>query len=211
QDVIAVIAKTTIFLTVASGLCFILRRASASTRHAVWIMALSSVALVPIAVAFVPHVDLPLLPASGSEFLTSPGESSISVVGVSVGRGLKPATTVATDGLFGVAITWIAVTILILSRLVLGGLAIRRLSRFAVPLPHGPWHDIVANAAVQLKVTTKPISPITWGIFRHTILLPSAALTWPAERIRLVLTHELAHVKRNDWIVQILIEIVCSL
>ena len=33
--------------------------------------------------------------------------------------------------------------------------------------------------------------------------LPSEALAWPEERIRIVLGHELAHARRRDWLVQI--------
>src|SRR5262245_49996081 len=52
---------------------------------------------------------------------------------------------------------------------------------------------------------------MTWGLWRNTILLPSAAANWGDERRRLVLAHELAHVKRIDGLIQIVIYDVCTL
>jgi len=63
---------------------------------------------------------------------------------------------------------------------------------------------------VRLLFSDKQICPMTWGVRNHTILLPSSARQWSDERCRLVLAHELAHVKRNDGLLQIFIQIVCS-
>jgi hypothetical protein len=43
------------------------------------------------------------------------------------------------------------------------------------------------------------------------ILLPSGAIDWPGERLRSVLIHELAHVKRIDSFTRLFARIVCSL
>jgi len=51
---------------------------------------------------------------------------------------------------------------------------------------------------------------MTWGVWNPKILLPSAAAQWSEERRRLVLAHELAHVKRSDGALQIFVQIVCS-
>jgi hypothetical protein len=48
--------------------------------------------------------------------------------------------------------------------------------------------------------------------FRHpTLLLPRDAEAWPAERLRVVLLHEMAHVKRGDWLTQLLASLACAL
>lgn len=53
--------------------------------------------------------------------------------------------------------------------------------------------------------------PLTWGLFRPTLLLPPAFLEWPQERQRMVVLHELAHIQRADWLVQVLVQITLAL
>ena len=48
----------------------------------------------------------------------------------------------------------------------------------------------------------------TWGCLRPALLLPAGAEDWPDQRLRVVLHHELAHVQRNDWMIQIIAELV---
>ncbi len=53
--------------------------------------------------------------------------------------------------------------------------------------------------------------PLTWGLLRPTLLLPPTFLEWPQERRRMVVLHELAHIQRADWLLQMLAQITCAL
>ena len=49
---------------------------------------------------------------------------------------------------------------------------------------------------------------VTWGAINPVILLPADADSWPAERVSVVLAHEMAHLARRDWLTQLAAEIV---
>jgi TonB family protein len=75
----------------------------------------------------------------------------------------------------------------------------------------GVWADTfdalraegLAPAAARLRIVAEPTLLATWGWRRPVVLVPETALAWPADRVRLVLRHELAHVARADWLVQL--------
>ena len=48
---------------------------------------------------------------------------------------------------------------------------------------------------------------VTWGAIRPKIVLPADADTWSRARLDVVLAHEIAHITRNDWVVQIVAEV----
>ena len=59
---------------------------------------------------------------------------------------------------------------------------------------------------IRVRITTHPALLVTWGVINPVILLPRDATAWSPERVRLVLAHELAHLARRDWLVQLTAE-----
>ena len=55
-------------------------------------------------------------------------------------------------------------------------------------------------------MTAHPALLVTWGAIAPVILLPADAPSWSADRIRLVLAHEMAHLVRRDWLIQLVAE-----
>ena len=53
--------------------------------------------------------------------------------------------------------------------------------------------------------------PMTFGVVRPTVLLPSVASSWTAARQETVLRHELAHIRRRDALTQLAAEVACAL
>jgi len=53
--------------------------------------------------------------------------------------------------------------------------------------------------------------PMTWGLRRAVILLPTAAEVWTADERRMVLRHELAHVRGADWAFGLAARFACAL
>jgi beta-lactamase regulating signal transducer with metallopeptidase domain len=75
----------------------------------------------------------------------------------------------------------------------------------------GPWALIADDVSraygmrrkSRLFMTSHPAILATWGVLRPGILLPARADGWSEDRIRIVLSHEFAHIRRYDWLVQI--------
>ncbi|HUK90665.1 MAG TPA: HEAT repeat domain-containing protein, partial [Blastocatellia bacterium] len=63
---------------------------------------------------------------------------------------------------------------------------------------------------VQLVRSEDPGSPFTFGLFNSTVVLPFDCHSWDLERRRIVLTHELAHIKRRDCLVQAIAQVACG-
>ena len=60
---------------------------------------------------------------------------------------------------------------------------------------------------VRLLQSDHPALLATWGWRRPIVILPRGAERWSEDRIRIVLLHELAHIARGDWPIQVLAEI----
>jgi TonB family protein len=111
---------------------------------------------------------------------------------------------------------WLVGVLLTLSLLVVGLTRLRRLAAAAQPLAGGPWvhltSEIVRAAGVRRPVvllqTDHPTLLVTWGWRRPKIILPATARGWGDERARVVLCHELAHIRRGDWAAQMLGEVL---
>ena len=63
---------------------------------------------------------------------------------------------------------------------------------------------------VSIRQSKAVTVPMVWGLFRPVILLPADASDWSAERQRAVLLHELAHIQRQDWLMQTIAQITCA-
>jgi TonB family protein len=75
----------------------------------------------------------------------------------------------------------------------------------------GDWvkltHDVSRALGVRRTVTVlqseHPSLLVTCGLWRPKIIVPLGAVDWPVERVRAVLGHELSHIRRHDWAVQL--------
>jgi len=108
--------------------------------------------------------------------------------------------------------TYFAGLAISLAMLAGGLLRLKRIAARSAPLHSEPWLRQAAAiaGAYGLRRTVHLASSVhqrvlaTWGIARPRIVLPAGAEHWPEDRIRSVLLHELAHVRRHDWLIQVL-------
>jgi HEAT repeat protein/beta-lactamase regulating signal transducer with metallopeptidase domain len=113
---------------------------------------------------------------------------------------------------------WLAGALAILLRFLIGSLAARRFTRGAQPIEAKEWarlNETMALAAglghpVSLLKSRRASTPMTFGVLNPVVLLPSDADEWTDERRRVVLLHELAHVRRFDALTNVLVTVACA-
>ena len=81
--------------------------------------------------------------------------------------------------------------------------------------PESRWAQIAAEVADRYRLRRRidlfecrtDSILATWGVARPKLLLPAGAQEWPEARIRAVVHHELAHIQRGDWLIQLIAEL----
>lgn len=111
------------------------------------------------------------------------------------------------------------VTLLMLAQMLVGMAGVWHVSKNAEELTQDAALVELDNARdalalgrdVKLLRSSRISVPVLWGVFKPVLLLPADVVTWPVERLRVVLMHELAHLKRFDGISLIATRIAVSM
>jgi HEAT repeat protein/beta-lactamase regulating signal transducer with metallopeptidase domain len=114
---------------------------------------------------------------------------------------------------------WIAGAAAVVGRLAFGLIAVHWLARRTQRAEDAPWFERACRLATQVGVSSRvrflrsarAAMPMACGVLRPAIVMPADADSWPAERLRIVLLHELAHVKRRDCLTHALAQLACAL
>jgi beta-lactamase regulating signal transducer with metallopeptidase domain len=212
--------KISLIVFVALATLVLLRRRSAAVRHFVLAVSLACAAATPALRLVAPAwqatagtwltasravlIDRPL--AVLEEAPATPASGTVSVR-----AGVRWS---AADVARALGVIWMTGAAAGLFVLAVGLLRLMSLASRATRLESGPWTDAAADIARGYGLSRPPVilqsdhSSLlgTWGFTRAKVLLPADAPGWPSDRIRIVLGHELAHVRRGDWTVQIAAE-----
>lgn len=114
---------------------------------------------------------------------------------------------------------WLAGGLAALTPLGLGLWQVRKLFRNSAPETDPHWRaaldELARNLAirrrVQLRRSAQATMPLTWGVRQPVLLLPAEAPDWLLTRQQTVLLHELAHIRRCDWLTQMCAHAVCAI
>ncbi|MDG3005230.1 carboxypeptidase regulatory-like domain-containing protein [Paludisphaera mucosa] len=211
------------------------RRSSAAFRHRVWATALLALPTLPIASILAPTWTLAVLPVGQPvptpirppipdepaappqstlppPFVLDPPHSKASEPPTLLLRR-EPGPTRPDAWLIG----WASGLALSLAPLAVG-LAANGLRRRSSRQLAGVWSPLLAEVRqafgirrrVDLRLGGSATIPSTWGVVRPVVLLPAEAESWPDPTRRVVLAHELAHVRRHDWLVHLLSRLAAS-
>ena len=204
--------RASIILAIAWCASRLMRNRPAAERHLLWAFALATASLLPVLTLIVPVwrpevaarivAALPALSrVNAVEHAQQAGGAIVHAVGI------EPESSTE---LILLAV-WIIGAIGALCRLLHGARTIRHLKSHSQLLSTPEWVQAGLKRQVCLLFCADSSLPLTWGVFRPLILLPGNANEWSEGRRFSVLAHELAHIRRCDWLFQILAEVMCAL
>jgi beta-lactamase regulating signal transducer with metallopeptidase domain len=226
----SILAKTTLAISIGWCGALWLRRAPAAVRHLVWLIALGGVLLIP-AVARVAPVRVAVLPGQDVTAAAIPAAAGTRV---DLSRAPGSRTAEAHDGgsralSVGSAFLslsyatlagglWLLIAGALIGWLIIGKLSVGRVVRAARVLDSPEWATALHEAAVRLDLATAPRllasneveMAFVCDVLAPTIVLPSNADEWSADRRRAVLLHELAHVRRRDLVGHTIARVACA-
>ncbi len=219
---LSIIGKATVILVIGLTTVMLSKRARASVRHLLLTATLASVLALPLIVLAAPEVIIgvpasqaseatDLRPAAPSGALTTPAITSPP------SRATETAPWSLPSWLTIVRTVWLAGAFLLLALLAVD---LRRLYR--TRRDGRPWlerRELMQSLAsecgirrnVEVLLHEDIPGPLTCGIWRSTILLPDEACEWSEADLRRAIVHELEHVRRGDWAIQMAARATCVL
>src|SRR5262245_25196085 len=197
---------------VASGL--MRKRASAASRHLVWTLAVVALLVLPLAVVALPRWniavrhEIPSLAVVPPAAPTAIESGSSPAVNVPVSGDARPSDA-ASGPLSFVAmlpIVYVAGVAFLLGRLAFEHWRTTRILLRSTVVTDLEWTNLFdecvgrlgVRRTVRLLRSREEVMPMTSGLRRPGVVIPSIADLWDENRRRAVILHELAHVVRLD-------------
>jgi uncharacterized protein (TIGR03435 family) len=191
-----------------------LRRRSPQARYAISCLALAVLAMLPVITTVVLYLDPAPVPAAALSTLTNARAAIAALPSpVLVGLGGDAAGTSWVELLQAWALRCWTVGVLLFSvRLVIGGAHTSVLCGRGEPAQSQVVALVVrlasrigVNRSIRVRMSERVESPAVIGWLRPLILLPPASLAGlTIEQLETILAHEIAHIRRHDYLVNIL-------
>jgi TonB family protein len=207
-------------LVIGAGLIasWLLRRRSAALRHLIVAGALLVGSLIPVLQLLLPHWTVSAPPEVAKAVLQTERAIAAEPLASAVPEDSDAAGT-AYQLASVLAVIWLAGASAMAIRLGAALTRLRTLARRARPIHTGPWaaaaREVASSTGVRRPVLVLETDDAgilaTWGLRRPRIMLPLHARAWSDERMRAVLHHEIAHIRRSDWTMQLTAEIIRSI
>ena len=211
--------KSFVIFAIAGVFAFCLRRKSAAMRGFIWSMAIVGCLIIPLLSLVLPKWELGMLPetpvSSAPIQLSTKSVSSIPIASTPpqpdlvTGQSIPFTTLHWTDW---ISIVWTGAGLFLLIRLIVGIAAVWHISARSSSFSRAVEQlQSNSNRRVNVRLSDRVTVPMVWGFLRPVILLPVDADHWQTERLRVVLLHELAHIRRWDWTMQMVAQVACAI
>lgn len=180
--------QNSLFLGGMVGLLYLLRKHHASWLRTVALIGLCKLFFIPV-IPGVPVERLSVLPLA-HVFLTLPADTTAEP------RHMLSGTALLMLG-------WLVIALSLLGRAVVRTYRLRRCFHRARPVEVCPDLDMTTCSRVPITFVQSSWdhSPLVFGFFKPRVVLPASWETWSAACQRVVVAHEVAHIRQCDqWV-----------
>lgn len=182
---------------------------SASTQHFIYVLGLFALLVLPVASFISPAIEFPLYTIS---VFSAPSSSMLEQIALSVEASTSVSLALSLSAVYLLIMFWCFFYIWS------GVLKLFIQTRIYLKSNDIESDNIVQRVSalfnihrkVSIIVSPHNCSPQVWGVFRPVIIVPPQFSDWSSQRKTSVLTHELAHVCRHDWLAIMLARTACA-
>jgi len=216
--VIDVFIKSVVLLVVCGLMLKIFRYRPASFHSLALNFVIFGLVLLPLLSIITPVWRVPLLPdpvatvnLDGAQ--TSPPIANLKSVAPDKGLTKNPSEELTALQRWPIwfLFAWFMGAIGCLFWLLLGDISLRWILRKAKPLRGDRYRALLKDLCkeadidcnIQLYQSRKISTAIIGGVFRNKVVLPASSHQWSEQQLKIVLSHELAHIRRRDNLIEI--------
>ena len=216
----ALLVKSTVAMLGALALVLMARRSRASLRHLILTALFAFLLLLPAVQSIAPTLPI-IVPATKlMEPIAAPitpgaAEAQLAEAAQN-GDGVSAVPSGSFRWMVLAARVYLFVVTFLLVSLAIGVVRLRRMANRAAVWLEGTarMNEIAHEANIRrsaLVVTSSEVAvPLTFGFRRSTIVVPEEAREWSADELTRALRHELEHVRREDWLLQLAARVACA-
>jgi beta-lactamase regulating signal transducer with metallopeptidase domain len=225
----AIALKTSLLVAAIGLIALRMTRQSAAWRHCLWTAALVLSLLMPIAIVFLPSWVQVSLPWEAAEpwsrdepaLVTAAARHAGMESEVPLQRSNESSTSArgTRSAWPAFMIVWVVGALGVLLRNALAHVGLMRWVRQSRPDLSPAWAATLRRVAgeaglrrtVRVLESDHATSPCTFGFLRPVVLLPAVGADWPEPQRRFTLLHELAHVRRLDYLTTQVSTLACAM
>jgi len=207
------LVRPSVVLVLAFAMVALLRSRAAALRHCILAVAILVGGLTGPLSAIVPEWMITVPQRSDAIQPHAAQAAVVSTVASPEQRPQPTATFRITTTLIAV---WLCGVVLSLARIALSLIGLRRVAARADLVEEPRWHAALADVSSRLGIA-RPIKLLesgsrydlaTWGIRRPCLVVPARASSWSDAWIHALLCHELEHIRRGDWLLNVVTDAV---
>ena len=215
---LSLLAKATVILAVALVTARLAATARASARHLVMATAFAALVALPILIAVVPAMTIDVaVPVASVASIQADEDGALAPLSATTVTDASGPVMPSMSPANWLRAVWIAGTIAFLVPVAMAMWRLSMIRRTGLPVA---WHRAELARLANARGVSLPVElleheavpgPMTFGISRPVIVLPLDAREWSEAELRRALTHEIEHIQRGDWLMQIVARTVAAL